>query len=379
MHNTYSSPQSGFSLIELSVIITLAATLAVGFLVWTSPPGLTNAEKNIETHHTLQEISSAIEAFRVREGRLPCPADPFMREDNTRLPGAITDSYVNPFGIEDLNTNRTGSGGTSVGIDCPNPVGTVPVHSLGLSSRYAFDAWNRQLLYHVSDALCGTSTVTTTTGNVIHKQKSCNDTDYLNNSGNITVQQENGENLAKTAAYIVVSYGENGYGGRLSSAASVGDSPHHAEIENYNGDTLYVLANTSSNFDDLLLYRTKSQIEQLTNKKDALLFSKTTCRENGTAIESLNTTTLQHLQTTFTTYQQNDQNTGDQVALGILLSIQEICIEYYGADNAGIAAWGGPACPGDGHYFVNSRACECPSGNWDNCCPGGNWDACLDL
>lgn len=370
---------AGFSLIELSVIITIAATLTIGFLVWSSPTGMTNAVKNIQTKRTMQEVANAIEAFRVQEGRLPCPADPLLREDNTRLPGAEPDQYVNPFGVEDLNTTRAASGGNAIGVDCPNPVGAVPAHSLGLSSSDMFDAWNRQLIYHVSNQLCGTSTLTSQTDDVTHKQIGCNDSDYANHSGNLIVREDSGTSLTEAGAYVLLSTGANGYGGRLASAESLSNSTHVSEIENYNSDNIYSLGVPSTNFDDILIYRTKSQIEQLTYKKDAQLLSKAKCRANSTSIEELNTSTLQNLYSTFTTYQQDTLNTGDQVTLGLLLTIQEVCIQYYGADNAGITAWGGPKCPGNSQYYVASHACECPSGDWDDCCPGGNWDACLDL
>jgi type II secretory pathway pseudopilin PulG len=375
-HDLLHQKYSGFSLIELSVIISVAATLAVGFLVWTSPPGITNATKNVETHRKMQYIANALEAFRVHEGRLPCPADPLMREDNTRLPDAPTDTYVNAFGVEDLN--RSNSTGSPIGIDCPNPVGAIPFHTLGLSSSYLYDAWNRKFEYHISDNLCGTSTVTVETGSTTHLQKGCSSNDYLNNSGNLIIQRADGDPITDVAAYVVVSFGENGHGARMPSSELIENSTNTSEIENYNGNNIYVSDDLTTNFDDLVLYRTKSQIEQLANKKDALLFSKEKCRNNSTAIEGLSTTNLQDLHTNFTTYQQDEINSGDQVTLGILSSIQEICIEYYGADSDGITAWGGPKCPGSAQYSTASRACECPAGNWDNCCPGGNWDACLD-
>lgn len=377
MHYTiYNLRRAGFSLIELSVIISLAATLAVGFLVWTTPPGISNAAKNVATLRKMDDIANAMEAFRVYHGRLPCPADPYIREDNTRLAGAPTDLYVNNFGTEDLNNSP--SENAAVGIDCPNSIGSIPVSALGLSSNYTYDAWNRRFLYHVSDTLCGTSIASGESGNVTRKQKGCSSNDYLTNSGNLIIHNEAGISLTDSAAYVVVSYGENGYGARLPSGEVAVESTDTSEIENYNNNATYIERNISNNFDDLLLYRSKSQIEQLTTKKDALLLSKTKCRANSTAIENLNTTTLNTLANNFTTYQQGSLNSGDQVALGILLSVQEICIEYYGADNNGVALWGGPKCPATAHYSTELRSCECPTGNWDNCCPGGDWDACLD-
>jgi hypothetical protein len=376
-HKLHRLQKTGFSLIELSVIVTLAATLAVGFLAWTSPPGITNATKNVETHRKMQDIASAIEAFRVHNGRLPCPADPYIREDNTRLQGAPTDSYVNSFGVEDLNSSL-GTENAPIGIDCPNSIGSIPVNALGLRSDYMYDGWNRRFLYHVSDNLCGTSTTSSSTGTIERKDKGCSSSDYINNSGNLIIHQENGASLTEAAAFILVSYGENGFGARLPSGEVVIESDNNAEIENYNNNTTYIEDTTTSAFDDLIIYRTKSQIEQLATKKDALLLSKTKCRNNSTTIGALSTANLTTLNTNFNSYQQGVLNSGDQVTLGILLSIQEICIEYYGADEDGIALWGGPQCPATGFYSVQSRACECPTGNWDNCCPGNNWEACLD-
>src|SRR5574343_66066 len=96
----------GFSLIELSVIISIAAAIAVGFMAWNNKSSVVISQQSIVTQKHMKEIMNAIENFRINYGKLPCPADSKMREDGTYIDGTIHNS--NNFGVENLNTLSSG-------------------------------------------------------------------------------------------------------------------------------------------------------------------------------------------------------------------------------------------------------------------------------
>ncbi len=378
--NKKQKHKQGFSLIELSIIISVAAILMVGFLSYNNSSIISDADKTIITQKRIETIATALENFRVRQGRLPCPADPLIREDNSYLTSSNDDLYVNNFGLEDLDTIQTKvNNTTTLGIDCPNNIGSVPIYSIGLDISYLLDGWNRRFTYHVSDNLCGHDQGVEVVGANASKNKGCTQEDYQNNNGNITIYDKDSNIITKVAAFVVLSHGKNGFGATLPSSENVGTGGGSFDIENYNGDNSYIYSQSSNNKnnDDLLLSRTKVQIEQLTNKKDSIVISKEKCEANSTSIANITADYMAGVRTALPNYEQQGLNTGDQVSLGIFLSLQEVCVSYYGVDSTA-DIWNGARCPGTGLYNSILHSCDCPTGDWTNCCPGDDWSACLD-
>lgn len=382
--------RKGFSLIELSVVISVTASAAVGFLAWTQPPASTNALKSTATITKMKEIQKAIDSFRAQKKRLPCPADPLMRNDTTRTSigtdyntptGTSQDYYVNNFGMEDLDITQTAvNGTTTLGVDCPVSVGALPVFSLDLDESYINDAWGRRFTYHVANTICGADAGTDTLSNTESEAIGCNDISYQNNSGNLTVTGANTTN----AAYVVVSHGANGKGAFLPSGAKLPNGTGN-ELENSNGDATYVKASQSSTFDDLLIVETKNQIESAINRKNIRNISVADCEENSQALKNvtltettfmktggLNAQNYQRLNNTYTL-----SNTGDKGLLSIMKTTQSICVSYYGATAATIngKTWSGAQCPGNNDstangstYIAATDSCVCYSGLWNGNC-----------
>jgi prepilin-type N-terminal cleavage/methylation domain-containing protein len=351
--------QKGFSLIELSVVISVAAAATVGYLSWTQPANITDAQKAIVTKESIEEISKAIEAFRVEKGRLPCPADPYIRIDNTRNAAGGTDYYVNDYGVEDLDTNQaTVNGTTTLGVDCPVNIGSVPVHSLGLSNKYINDGWNKRFTYQVSKNLCysdpGTEVLGVTSAAMdLSRLRGCTKADYLNGGGGITVT-DGTNTLTANAAYVLVSHGANGKGAFLPSGEKTADSGNANEAENTNGytttppDSKFIKATISSTFDDLVYFKTKTQIERLTDRKAVKQISVQDCEANSLAISQIGIAEATAMSDNITDHTYGTSyNNGQQVALGILMAMQSICVKDYGAVAATIngKTWSGAKCP----------------------------------
>lgn len=135
-----TSHKSGFSLIELAVvlgIIALVATAGIGM-----GEGALKAADRVTTQERLATIKQALETYARLNGFLPCPADRAL------LPDATT------FGMEaraTATTCTTSSGLVQVTVGSNSGyIGGVPVRNLGLPDNYARDAWDNKLTYAVS-------------------------------------------------------------------------------------------------------------------------------------------------------------------------------------------------------------------------------------
>lgn len=156
--------QSGFSLIELAIVLVVVALLLGGLLV---PLTMQIEQQKIrETQKTMEEIKEALMGYAIAKGNLPCPAK------------SATD------GSED----RTGTICTA-----NKRSGFIPWAELGVGEH---DAWGRRFRYSVdaefSDS--GTRFTLASTGDILIKA---------------TTADVN--NIATAIPAAVMSHGKNGY------------------------------------------------------------------------------------------------------------------------------------------------------------------------
>lgn len=388
----------GFSLIELSAVVSIAATVAVGYLSWTKPELKTASENSINTYDKLKKISQSIENFRVKYNRLPCPADPTIRKDNTLSTNGSND-YQNNFGSEDLDTlDQEINGVTTLGIDCPQNIGVVPVNSLEIEDDYIFDSWGNYITYHVSDSLCGSDAGIGSVSNSESILKGCTSIDYSEKSGNIIVNNTV-EDITKNVAYILISHGVNGYGSYMQSGAqkpyqeasdeelenirvinrddaTTGFEEIHGTVKNINK---YIQKDIGTDFDDLILFKTRIQIEKLTTRKNHQLLSYDECEKNSETLGNLEFNDMSQLKDNIDSSKLGSNIDGEQIGLGLFMSIQRACIEYSNYQSSGaINSWKidnkswSPRCPGTSLFVVNDTSigtgsCQCDSGDWNSC------------
>ena len=189
---------SGFTLVELAIVLVIVALLTGGLLLGISAQR--NAAENIDAQRQLENIREALLGFAMANGRLPCPADP-----------ALTS------GIEDRpNANSP----------CNRTFGVIPWAALSLPET---DPWGRRFTYFANAGFTAplppgalASFTLATTGNANIK--------------------DSANNIASSLPAVIVSHGSNGVG-------TSGD-----EQENANSTLTFVSRTPGNDFDDLVVW-----------------------------------------------------------------------------------------------------------------------------
>jgi len=201
---------SGFSLIEMAIVLVIIGLLLGGILV---PLSSQNELKRVRaTEQQLQEITDALIGFAALNGRLPCPAS---------------------------NTSNGQAAPNTATTSCTTEHGFLPARTLGLDGQFnsanqATDAWNNPIRYSLTSA----------NGGAYSNTISANLT-----GGNYRICSKNSctaaEIIAENVVVVVCSRGKDG-AQPISSAN---------QSENADNDTDFVKATyseaTNNEFDDI--------------------------------------------------------------------------------------------------------------------------------
>lgn len=171
---------TGFSLVEMAVVLTIVGLLMAGLLPMIS--GQMEQQHRIETRKQMQEISGAILGYAASQStpKLPCPANPTIATGSTNA-------------------------GTS---DCTLSVGVIPWVTLGTNET---DAWGRRFTYTIASSVngaFGTSFTLSSTGDIDV---------YSTNTGSCSTPIQ--KCVADNMAAVIVSHGVNGCGAYLSTGS----------------------------------------------------------------------------------------------------------------------------------------------------------------
>ncbi len=132
---------AGFSLIQISILLTVAGLVMVAVLP--TPQG--TVKTNASSASKMNSVLTALRQYQAATCTLPCPADPTLAMGHSNWGKAA----ANP---------GTGSPGNCISgspaaayADTTNhiAIGMVPVFTIGLSADYALDGWGRNLTYAV--------------------------------------------------------------------------------------------------------------------------------------------------------------------------------------------------------------------------------------
>ena len=246
MSGPAAARQTGFTLLELALVILIVGLLLGGLL----SPLATRIEQKYRTDTSAQlaEIQSVLLGYAMTHGHFPCPDCP----DRASGHCATVQSALGAAAINDGREDGTDKPVTTAANNraalpfalCATETGNLPWATLGVS---AADAWGSAFIYRVdqefADDTDGTRNCARAALNISFCIGSVGDAD-------IEIDDAAGNTLARNIPAIVISPGAN----RHTPPADL-SAP---EQENRDGDTRFVLADYSkeagADFDDLLTW-----------------------------------------------------------------------------------------------------------------------------
>lgn len=214
MQNGYKRLLHGFSLTELSVVLTIIAIIIAG--------GVTLSDTKIEqkkmenTYDELKAIEDALKYFVKENNRLPCPA---------RLDRPHTDAE---YGREALDCADSSPPSGLIRVEYPASSGTyvriggVPFYALGLPDEYLADEWHGRYLYAVPETFTA----------VISNE----------DTGIITVQDDAATAIDDTIAWVLLSHGASGKGAYTAKGGAIVTACDGTakDGENCDGDGVFI-------------------------------------------------------------------------------------------------------------------------------------------
>jgi prepilin-type N-terminal cleavage/methylation domain-containing protein len=230
---------SGFTLIELAVVLFIIGLLLGGLMI----PIATSVEQRnrAETEERLKAIQDALYGFAVVNGRLPCP-------DCEASSGCTINTADD--GLEDINGNFCEVTETSSAY-----VGNLPWSTLNVTQ---FDAWGYAYTYRVSKTYSRAVAACTATGGTCTACNPNNTAAFdLCAVGDMNISKTDGgtANVAQNVPAIVISHGKNHYESTQSAE----------EVENYErnpsqfGTTTAILASYSGDVANAIVYKDYTQ------------------------------------------------------------------------------------------------------------------------
>ncbi|NBR95743.1 MAG: type II secretion system protein [Proteobacteria bacterium] len=266
--------KNAYSLVELSVVITIMSILMMGVASIVSS-SMKKAQKN-ETQEKMQIIYNSMGKFLLRNQRLPCPARLNLAESSAGYGSdeSITNGDCN-------NSSRIFSSNTSGNINIF--VGAVPTTTLGLSSDMAKDEFGNKITYIISKNATIATTATIFPGNnfsfgsttTAYDNQVLTVLEYANNP--VTTDRT----ITGQAIFALISHGNN----QNCAYPANGVSPNSScpiNNEEINSSKKYtanftdkniIYSSTNPNFDDIVLFKTKNQIATDFNAHHLLLCS----------------------------------------------------------------------------------------------------------
>lgn len=242
------------------VIIVIGIITAIGASMGR---GKVDEAKEIQTSVKLEKIHEAMAAFRERNERLPCPA-----------PQAIIEGDVN-YGAEAANSGRCTGGTPAIDaayIDAAGAVaeGAVPFKTLGLTEEYMIDGWGRRFTYAVARRYT--------------QQEAFEVLEMYERCGGITVRDGTDTDRTTTAAYAVLSHGQEGHGAFTKAGLRFSaDSTSAFQQQNCNCNAAGVfdgsyepvyyqamgLVSGTGGFDDIVQFKERWQMQNEEDRKIA--------------------------------------------------------------------------------------------------------------
>jgi prepilin-type N-terminal cleavage/methylation domain-containing protein len=234
MMNRSAASREGFSLTELSVVLTIIA-LVVGLSLSAIKIQLDIAKIEGTQQH-LQLVRSALSLYHKKYNRYPCPAVPSM-----------TSADAN-YGLAAPSCDAA----CPAGLACDNNavIGFVPFKTIKLNEELAYDAWDHKITYAIDK-----------THTVISKYE----------NGSIPIIDASGNKITASpvfddSIFVLVSHGNDGKGGYDDQGNLTACGATALDVENCDGDSAFRDTRLNDGdredkfFDDLVLWQTQETV-----------------------------------------------------------------------------------------------------------------------
>ncbi|MBP7710385.1 MAG: hypothetical protein KA100_04880 [Rickettsiales bacterium] len=241
-----SDKKTAYSLLELSIVITIVAIMISGGLSFLTSS--TNNAKIQLTRERMGTVYKALGSYLVKNKSLPCPA----------LITAVRSSETT-YGQE---TPTPGTCSGTLSRDTGALVaGAVPVQALGLSADFAEDGFGSKFTYVVAKAFTNPDV---TISDVVGFGRATA-------TNIITVNDRIDSGLTQlatsNAVFVLVSSGVNKLGAYSKNSSVASAAPTDAdELSNYSdsggtsGKVFFASSAVSDVFDDMLIFKTRDEL-----------------------------------------------------------------------------------------------------------------------
>jgi len=239
----HATPRSGFSLVEMAVVLVIVAILLGGILPTVS--NQMNQQRMSETRKQLDEIRSSLVGFAVANGRLPCPD-------------------TNNDGNEDISATTVTSndipqvGQSTKKTSCSATTGNLPYVQLGSN---ATDSYGAAFVYAVTPAFSEKKEIYSANnagGTLLYSS-------YFNLSSLGTLNVCSSTNNASTtpcpSPRLTDTNTSSGAAAVvLSRGADWAQTPDIEETENTDNDTDFISHEPNATFDDIVVWLSPSPL-----------------------------------------------------------------------------------------------------------------------
>ena len=239
----YYTQKHAFSLVELSVVLLVIATLLSTSVI--GYKSIISASKVKSNKDSIDAVYKAIGSYLITNKKLPCPASLTLTKgdvnygNEVRVSGACPSSTSGGVIISSSNTNLA--------------YGMVPTQTLGLPANIAEDSFGTKLSYIIDKRFATLINSAGTNG--------FEGTDP--DATMIQIQELSSSIVLSNAIMVIISHGANKLGGFNSNSTSQNPNPANAdELSNIstNFDNIFMRSSNSSSFDDVLLFKNKMQL-----------------------------------------------------------------------------------------------------------------------
>lgn len=243
------SKKSGFTLIEMAIVIVVIGLLLSGGLTVAASQSLSS--QRTENNKRMDIVEHALRLYVMQHACLPCPASGSEAES-----GAL--------GGVSQNTSGAYVTATTFCTSTACVQGVLPYRSLGLSRHEAFDAWGNAFTYAVGTGLAGTAAMERALPAV-----------YPVGDLDVNASESAAAAVTDRAAYVLLSHGPDGAFAWTPHGSQRGNTWNQvaggAQFENSDGDSEFrqggeLATKGTDHFDDVVRFMTGPMLIQLCGK-----------------------------------------------------------------------------------------------------------------